>query len=459
VNTYRRGLLAAGVGLVGLALGLLWARPGPDLGPPRSALVTVSDPGERGPAPQAPHLVLVIGCTVRRDQTSLHGGPAHATPFLAELARQGAHLDDLVTAAPWTRAAGTALLTGRHPLAVGMADPALGRDERSLPRELVTLAEHLRSQGYTTLGMTTNPNLGSFYGFEQGFDGYRQLARLWREDGTKLPGRRAVTELLALLDAHPGGGPYYLQLVLIDAHAPHVADEADRTRFADPSVPDRVVAYRASLARMDRALASLDEGLRARGLGPDNTLLVFVNDHGDGLSWPEHHGASHGRFLAPSSVGGVLVARGPGIPAGHLVPGVASQLDVAPTLVSLLGLPPFPGGGHDLAPALRGEAPGTGRTRAFTDTWFKEVSRAAVYTDTTACQLDAGEPTGDGFAQGCFDRRADPQHVRPFRDEGLEEELGRWRQGQREEGERFSGEGKKPEEGVREQLEALGYLD
>jgi arylsulfatase A-like enzyme len=451
----------AGAALLGvLLLGLVWALlPAREPPVPRSTLVTVSDPGPRGPSPGSPHLVLVIGCTVRRDQTSLHGGPPQTTPFLSELARQGAHLDDLVTAAPWTRAAGTALLTGYHPLAVGMADPNLGRDERSLPRELVTLAEHLRSHGYTTLGMTTNPNLGSFYGFEQGFDAYRQLARRWREDGTKLPGSRAVGELLGLLDSHPDAGPYFLQLVLIDAHAPHVADEAERARFADPTVPDRVVAYRASLARMDAALASLDAGLRQRGMGPDNTLLVFVNDHGDGLSWPEHHGASHGRFLAPSSVGGVFVARGPGLPAAHVVRGVASQLDIAPTLVGLLDLPPFPSGGLDLSGALRGEAPRTARTRAFTDTWFKEASRAALYTDTVACQLDASPPPSEPFSPGCFSRPSDPQHLHPFRDEALEAELLRWREGQAAQGERFLGEGKTPDAGVLEQLEALGYLE
>ena len=54
--------------------------------------------------PGAPNLVLVIGCTVRRDQTSVHGGTA-ATPFLQQLASEGGRFEDLVTAAPWTRAA------------------------------------------------------------------------------------------------------------------------------------------------------------------------------------------------------------------------------------------------------------------------------------------------------------------------------------------------------------------
>lgn len=451
-----------------LALWALWAGRSPPAGrAPRADQWLVTLRPELPPRPEAPdgapHLVLVIGCTVRKDQTSLYGGPAETTPFLSRLASRGARLDDLVTAAPWTRAASTAILTGHHPLAVGMADPSPGSDERSLPQELVTLAEHLRGQGYQTLGLTTNPNLNSFFGFDQGFDAYRQLARLWREDGVKLSGRVAVDEMLSLLDQHRAdqaqGGPLYLQLVLIDAHAPHSASEAERARFADPSVPARVVAYRAALSRFDAAVQRLHEGLAARGLDEDNTIFAVINDHGEGLSFPAHHGASHGRYLAPSSVGGVFVASGPGLASGHAVSGLASQVDLAQTLSALLGLPPFPGDGLDLSASLRGQSEQTGRDRAFADTWFKETSRSAIYTDTTACQRDFA-PAGDSsFVDGCFDRRSDPEHAHPGQEAALEAVLEAWREEKLQQGRVFAWERATPDAGTNEQLEALGYLD
>src|SRR5688572_12750729 len=114
-----RALLA--VVAIALLAAIAWlALPRSAEPPPRDErLVDVSDPGpaERPPVPQgAPNLVLVVGCTVRKDQTSLHGGPPATTPFLASLATEGVTLDDLVSAAPWTRAASTALLTGHHPV-------------------------------------------------------------------------------------------------------------------------------------------------------------------------------------------------------------------------------------------------------------------------------------------------------------------------------------------------------
>ncbi|MEQ1567126.1 MAG: sulfatase-like hydrolase/transferase [Myxococcota bacterium] len=415
-----------------------------------------------GPAPAgAPNLVLVIGCTVRQDQTTPYGGP-DTTPHLAAIGAAGARLADPFTAAPWTRAASTAILTGRHPIEVGMAEPSPARDERVLPDSVVTLAEHLHANGYHTVGLTTNPNLSAVYGFDQGFDRYRQPAELWRDNGAKVPGRRAVSDALALVDAG-GPGPLYLQIVLIDAHSPFAVTDEEAARFAETGLPDEVARYRAALRQLDDAVATLDQGLQARGFTPDNTVFAFTNDHGDGLAWPAHHGWSHGRYLAPSSVGGVVVARGPGIAPGGVVDGVWSQVDLAPTLSALLGLPPFPAPGFDLSPALRGGEPAAVRDRAYVDTWFKEVSRAAVYTTDAACQLDfAPGATGRGapFTDGCFDRRADPLHEHPTANPALEAELRGWRDARVAEARAFGPVDRaEPDASTRAQLEALGYAE
>ncbi len=381
----------------------------------------------------------------------MYGGPPEATPFLGSLARDGAVFTDVVAAAPWTRAASTALLTGHHPLSIGMVEPGSRRNEHVLPDAVTTLAEHLRAQGWATAGLTTNPNLNQVYGFDQGFDAYRQLEHLWRDDRVKLPGEQAVglaAELLGQLDPER---PFFLMVVLVDTHAPHTASEPARAPFVEQGVPDNVVAYRATLRRFDRAVEALAATL------PEHTVLAVVNDHGEGLGWPEHHGKSHGRYLAPSAVGGVFVVRGPGVVPGREIGGLVSQVDVAPTLAGLVGAPLDGTAGLDWSEQLRGRAEATTRDRAFTDTWFCEVSRAAVYTPDRACQRDW---TGhaDAFRAGCFDRRADPEHARPGADPELEAELESWRAERLAEGARFGAAAvAEPDEGLNAQLEALGY--
>ncbi len=464
-----RPWLAAGVG-IGVACGAaLWVQwwPSPSAPePPVPVTTVVTDPvGDRRPPRSAlPDVVFVIGCTIRRDQTSIHGGPATTTPTLAAMAAAGAQFDDTVAAAPWTRAASAALVTGHHPLSLGVVEPGPQRNDRVLPDSAVTLAEHLRAHGYATAGFTANPNLNAAYGFHQGFDGYGQLAKLWREDATRLPGEVAVERSLEMLDLLDSTRPRFLQVVLVDAHAPHTGSAAARRAQATDGAPESVVAYRAALRRFDDRLSQLRDGLHERGMESHNTLLVVVSDHGEGLGVPAHHGQSHGRYLAPSAVEALWLVEGPGVAAGHRIGGVASQVDVAPTVLALLGLPPLSAPGRDWSDQVRGTDDATDRQHAFSDTWFKDSNRAAAYGLDQACQVDfagMGVPgPGDAFVSGCFDRRLDPQHARPDRDLEGQDRVRQWRAERIAESARLAGTATAvatPE--LDAQLEALGYVN
>ena len=133
---------------------------------------------------------------------------------------------------------------------------------------------------------------------------------------------------------------------------------------------------------------------------------------------------------------------------------------MAPTLAGLLGVPMTSAPGSDWSAQLRGETDRTSRDRAFADTWFRDVSRAAVYAPDHACQLDFTTPAGDDprFVDGCFDRAADPLHAHPIDHPELRDELVRWRGERIEEGLRFGAARlAEPGPGLDAQLEALGY--
>lgn len=434
------------------------------LATPTTRLVVVQDPlsaTRPDPRPGAPDVIVVIGCTLRRDQLGVYDRSLATTPYLNQLAASGAVFDDVITAAPWTRPAAVALLTGRHAVTIGMVEPGDGMDRRLLAPEVVTLAEQLRDGGWTTIGGTANPNVSTAWNLAQGFDRYVQPEGTWAEGQSgKIPAQRLIDRVLEEVDARPDGRPLYLQVVLIETHAP--IPDALPTPQPDP-VPADVLAYRAAVHRFDDAVRDLHAALAERGVGGRDALLVVVNDHGEGLDWPEHHGMSHGRYLAPSAVGGVWVVAGPGVPVGARVAGVVSQVDVFPTLAELAGVPVAGGiAGISQVPAFA-----TGwsvRDVAYSDTWFLATNRSAIYTDDAACQRDwSAAPEREGparFRSGCFDRRADPTHANPRADEGLEERLVAWRREAEAEGARFTGAGyADPDEETLQALEALGYRE
>jgi membrane-anchored protein YejM (alkaline phosphatase superfamily) len=393
--------------------------------------------GPTGPTPRPgakpaftgklPNVVLVIGCTLRRDQLSPYGGLPATTPFLAELAAQGVRFTDAVSAAPWTRAAGTAIVTGQPFRGVGMAEMAGHGNDRRLAPELTTLAEVFHDAGYWTVGGTANPNFDRAYGFDQGFDRYHQLGDLWREGLVRIPGGLLVDRTLRELDRQKRpDAPVFVEVVLSDAHAPARVEPGEVAAFGEDRTPQRVLKYRAVVNRFDSAVRRLWNGLTVRGFDDSNTLFVVVGDHGEGLSWPPDQGSGHGNFLVPAVLEMPWILRGRGVAAGAVVDGLASQVDVFPTLAGLAGVEGYEGPGNDWS-ALVGTGGRTTRTRAFADTDYDRSDRSAIFTDDRSCEINQRFERPD---VKCYDRGGHHRKPLDAEEPGLVSELEAWRRDQ-----------------------------
>ena len=119
---------------------------------------------------------------------------------------------------------------------------------------------------------------------------------------------------------------------LADAHA-----KLKTPRFAELS--DAEVAlleslYDAEVAAADRALRRLFRQLRRRGFLRD-AVVVIVSDHGE--EFREHDMLGHGNTLYESAVRVPFLVDAPGVAEGSVVEESVSLLDVAPTLLELVG--------------------------------------------------------------------------------------------------------------------------
>ncbi|GJM45351.1 MAG: hypothetical protein DHS20C21_21930 [Gemmatimonadota bacterium] len=102
--------------------------------------------------------------------------------------------------------------------------------------------------------------------------------------------------------------------------------------------------YDGEVRFLDRAVGRLLDELERRGLA-DDTVVVLTGDHGE--EFFEHGWIGHTRSLHREVVSVPLILAGPGVPAESRPDG-AWLLDVAPTLLSLVGLEPGDGPGRDL---------------------------------------------------------------------------------------------------------------
>lgn len=398
---------------------------------PEGELVVIGPPIEPvTPPPGAKNLVVVILTAVRRDHVTPYGGDPKLTPFLNTLASQGARFGDFVSAAPFSRTADVALLTGHHAAALDMVDPGPGPESKVLGEGVTTLAEHLRGKGWWTTGVTSNFNLNSSTGLAQGFDKYRDAQQNGFAPGSRLDGSGVVQNASTFLRDRTDEEkkrPFYLQVSFVDPHQP-IRSGPDLIEAWDPDKPN--AGYRASVNRVDGYLKLLVDELDALGhtVGKD-TYLVVVGDHGEGLEQPPHHGKQHGRLLYESSVAQPWIVAGPEVPGNRVVQGLASSTDLTPTVLELLGLPAPTGvEGRSWAAQVRGQGDRTTRDRAYSDTWYFTANRSSIWTDRLQCQKDFGSiDIDDAFAEGCYDRKTDPDFTNLVRDEALLAELVAWR--------------------------------
>jgi len=142
-------------------------------------------------------------------------------------------------------------------------------------------------------------------------------------------------------------------------------------------------------------------------------------------------------------------------------------VDVMPTVLATARIPLRDGdlAGRDWSTQVRGNADRTTRERAWVDTWFREVNRAAVFTDQVQCQRDFGtdhaaaQSRAPAFVEGCFDRAADPEYATPIEAPELMAELVAWRAArERELGEQAPVD-HVPDADLTERLRALGYVE
>jgi arylsulfatase A-like enzyme len=337
----------------------------------------------RAPSAGPLNVVLVTIDTLRADHLGFHGHARPTSPALDALAADAVVFDNASATCPATAPSVASLLSGLHRAAHGVRG-----NGGELPPSVQTLAEILKAHGYRTGAAVANPVLEAALGFAQGFDDFSLPPGLVRTGPGMLGGAPVVAEAARLLDAPSGEAPFFLWLHFMDPHGPYFPPADYRDRFSaadyvwpgDEALPiaegnyglhlipryqavrksrspaDYRARYDAEIRYTDDHVQAVIDLLRARGLW-DRTLLVLTADHGESLGEHDYY-FQHGALAYEDSLHVPLVVRAPGrLPRGRRVSQTVSLIDVAPTVLALLGLPAGEAmEGQSLLPLLAGPA-------------------------------------------------------------------------------------------------------
>ncbi|MDC2888545.1 sulfatase [Psychrosphaera algicola] len=326
----------------------------------------------------------------------------YSTPSMDKLASEGLLFTDGYAASPVCSPTRAALITGKHPTAIGTTDFFRNKSRRhkyregkfkpasfveKLPEQGSTIASVLKGEGYQTafigkwhLGQTEQM-WPEFYGFDVNIAGhaagspsggyfapYKNPRLTSGPDGEYLTDR-LTNEAINLVDGYAkSDAPFFLMMSYYSVHTPLQGpkklvnkyrerfSQLDKTpEFAqveqiwptDKPQLNRVVqtnpTYAAMVEKVDENIGRLVDSLKAKNLR-DDTIVILLSDNG-GLSIGEAHSTSS---LPLRGGKGWLYEGGIRVPFIISVPGSESNgkstsvpaisMDISATLYDLIGI-------------------------------------------------------------------------------------------------------------------------
>ncbi len=464
-----------------------------------------------------PNLLFLAVDTLRADHLSCYGYERPTSPHIDSLAAQGAIFSQAAAHSSATGPSHASLLTSTP-----LIDHGVLRNGDRLGARRVSLAEVLRAHGYACAGFSTNGVIGLDAAFDQGFQSYfasrskhaihewdagksdpaqwllrlplPKLLRRWR-------GGDVVTDAaVSWLRRRGAEGPFFLWVQWLDPHSPYEPGAAHRGRFSDSALQGQidgshatletvrkreripaaeeieqlVALYDEEIAQVDAEIGRMLEVLEEQGLR-ESTMVVLWADHGENMY--QHHAAHgadsasggnaffHSRQLYESLLRVPLIVRWPRrIPAGRRIDAPVATVDIAPTVLDLLELPPAPTfTGVSVAAAL----PADGQTPArapIAELYHLDTKSVAI---RHASWKLIRSWTSGGVRDEFYDLENDPQELHDLAGTGLAAEaaladsLRAWGDAHGLGGflrKEISGSDAVPDRELRGMLEALGYL-
>jgi len=277
------------------------------------------------------NVLIVVLEGVQRHYTSLAGPECDLTPYLVRLAQEGVEFTKMRSSLTHTTKALFALLTGRFPsVSQDIAEAVPVR------KPYASVATILRDKlGYRTAFFQSA--MGSFESrpglvHNLGYD------KFWARDDCCDPnsfvGYLGCDEFAMLGPItkwiKSDGKPFFLTVLCSVTHDPYEVPAWFGTEAKEP-----LGRYQEAISYTDSFLAALDVELARLGL-TDKTILCVVGDHGEAFG--EHGLLGHERIPFEEVLRIPFCIRAPFLlDAGRRITSPASSVDLAPTLLRLLG--------------------------------------------------------------------------------------------------------------------------
>jgi choline-sulfatase len=284
-------------------------------------------------APRDANVVLITLDTTRADHLSCYSPHGARTPHLDALAARGVRFAHATAQVPLTLPSHACIMTGAYPPVHKLRDMGGFVLDKSHP----TMATLTQAAGFATAAFVGSRAVAKHFGLSHGFDTYDDEMGTQSEEG-KLPGvfperrARVVTDRALEWLQQNTHRKFFLWAHYYDPHQPYDPPEPYKHEYAS-NLYDGEIAY------MDEQVGRLLAGLDQLGLA-SRTLIIAVGDHGESLG--EHGELTHGIFLYDATLHVPLIVAGPDVPPGRVIDDQVRSIDLHPSVMEFLHVPPSP---------------------------------------------------------------------------------------------------------------------
>ncbi len=306
------------------------------------------------------NILLITIDTLRYDRLSIYDDKFVKTPNIDGLAKKGSIFEKAFAHTPITLPSHANILTGTTPLYHGISD----NNRFRLDEKFLTLAEHLKKNGYKTAAFTASFVLNEYFKLNQGFDLYNGP-----EKSNELIAEEIIKPSVKWIRENEG--PWFLWIHVWDPHTPYSPPEPFKTRFSSD-------LYSGEVAYTDSQLGVLFNYLESARLMKD-TSIIITGDHGEALG--DHGEREHGYFAYNETIHIPLIIYDHSLRRSRVNKNV-SHIDIFPTVCDLAGVTtPAHVQGRTLLPLINGGK------------WEEET----IYFEAKLAYLSRGWAPLDGF--------------------------------------------------------------
>ena len=304
-----------------------------------SDFVRGGNPRDRDPAPELAvsysplhksaswhprNVLMIIMESVGSRRLQLYNAPYKDTPQMVRLARHALTFNRIYVAQAYTSGAMGALFCSLY--------PQFGWQPitRSIPNiDVPGIADVLAQHGYNTAFIHSG---GLEFDHEGDFlrdHGFQQV--IGKDDDESSPvDQELLSQATNWIQTH-SQRPFFLALWTQDTHHPYFAASSNDYRVSDPNLN----RYLNAVHSTDELIGQLADALGKMKLG-DDTLIVITGDHGEAFG--EHGQTAHNWTVYDEEVRVPLLLVNPRMfPHETRVERLGRQIDIAPTLLALLG--------------------------------------------------------------------------------------------------------------------------